>query len=88
MAQITNRILANLTDASLNGPLEAEIDSATETIKDFDETIVQMEERVVIFEETLKQRFTNLEVILGRLNSQRDAFNQSIAGIQALSKSK
>ena len=88
VAQITNRILANLTDASLNGPLEAEIDSATETIKDFDETIVQMEERVVIFEETLKQRFTNLEVILGRLNSQRDAFNQSIAGIQALSKSK
>jgi flagellar hook-associated protein 2 len=88
VAQITNRILANLTDASLNGPLEAEIDSATETIKDFDETIVQMEERVVIFEETLKQRFTNLEVILGRLNSQRDSFNQSIAGIQALSKSK
>jgi flagellar hook-associated protein 2 len=88
VAQITNRILANLTDTSLNGPLEAEIDSATETIKDFDETIVQMEERVVIFEETLKQRFTNLEVILGRLNSQRDAFNQSIAGIQALSKSK
>jgi hypothetical protein len=42
----------------------------------------------VIFEETLKQRFTNLEVILGRLNSQRDAFNQSIDGIQALSKSK
>ena len=72
----------------MNGPLEAEIDSVTETIKDFDETIVKMEERVVIFEETLKQRFTNLEVLLGRLNAQRDAFNQSIAGIQALSKSK
>jgi flagellar hook-associated protein 2 len=84
VAQITNRILANLTDASLEGPLEAEIDSATETIKDFDETIIQMEERVVLFEENLRERFTNLEVILGRLNSQRDAFDQSIAGIQAL----
>ncbi len=84
VAQITNRILANLTDASLEGPLEAEIDSATETIRDFDETITQMEERVVLFEENLRERFTNLEVVLGRLNSQRDAFDQSIAGIQAL----
>jgi flagellar hook-associated protein 2 len=84
VAQITNRILANLTDASLQGPLEAEIDSATETIKDFDETIIQMEERVVLFEENLRERFTNLEVILGRLNSQRDAFDQSISGIKAL----
>jgi flagellar hook-associated protein 2 len=84
VAQITNRILANLTDASLQGPLEAEIDSATETIKDFDETIIQMEGRIVLFEENLRERFTNLEVILGRLNSQRDAFDQSIAGIQAL----
>jgi flagellar capping protein FliD len=84
VAQITNRILANLTDASLQGPLEAEIDSATETIKDFDETIIQLEERVVLFEENLRERFTNLEVVLGRLNSQRDAFDQSIAGTQAL----
>ncbi len=84
VAQITNRILANLTDASLQGPLEAEIDSATESIKDFDETIIQMEGRIVLFEENLRERFTNLEVILGRLNSQRDAFDQSIAGIQAL----
>lgn len=84
VAQITNRILANLTDASLQGPLEAEIDSATETIKDFDDTIIQMEGRIVLFEENLRERFTNLEVILGRLNSQRDAFDQSIAGIQAL----
>lgn len=84
VAQITNRILANMTDASLEGPLEAEIDTATGIIKDFDETIVQMEERAVLFEENLRERFTNLEVILGRLNSQRDAFDQSIAGIQAL----
>ena len=84
VAQITNRILANLTDASLNGPLEAEIDTATQTISDFDETIVQMEERVVLFEESLKSRFTNLEIILGRLNNQRDSFDQSIDGIKKL----
>lgn len=84
VAQVTNRILANLTDASLEGPLEAEIDTATETIKDFDETISQLEGRMVLFEENLRERFTNLEVILGRLNSQRDVFDQSIAGIQAL----
>ncbi len=88
VAQITNRILANLTDASLEGPLEAEIDTATETIADFDETITQLEERVVLFEENLRERFTNLEVILGRLNSQRDAFEQSIDGIQALFSGK
>ena len=88
VAQITNRILANLTDASLEGPLEAEIDTATETIADFDETIDQLEGRVVLFEENLRERFTNLEVILGRLNSQRDAFDQSIAGIQALFSGK
>ncbi len=88
VAQIMNRILANLTDASLQGPLEAEIDSATEAIKDFDETIIQMEGRIVLFEENLRGRFTNLELILGRLNSQRDAFNQSIAGIQALFSGK
>ncbi|MZH40734.1 MAG: flagellar filament capping protein FliD [Nitrospinae bacterium] len=88
VAQITNRILANHTDASLEGPLEAEIDTSTGIIQDFDETLIQMEERALLFEETLRKRFTNLEVILGRLNSQRDAFDQSIAGIQTLFNSK
>ena len=88
VAQITNRILANLTDASLNGPLEAEIDTAAQTISDFDETIDQMEERVVLFEASLKARFTNLEIILGRLNNQRDSFNQSIDGIKSLFSAK
>lgn len=83
-AQITNRILANLTDASLEGPLEAEIDTAKETILDFDDTINQLEERVGLFEENLRARFTNLEVTLGKLNSQKDVFSSSIAGIQAL----
>ena len=84
VGEITNRILANLTDASLEGPLEAEIDTATETIAAFDETILELEERIVLFEENLRTRFTNLEITLGKLNSQRDAFDQSIAGIQAL----
>ncbi len=84
VAQITNRILANLTDASLEGPVEAEIDSATDTIADFDETITDLEERLVLFESNIRSRFTNLEVVLGRLNSQRDAFDSSIAGIQSL----
>ena len=84
VAEIINRILANLTDASLDGPLEAEIDTATETIKDYDETIIDLEERLVLFEEDLREKFTNLEVLLGRLNSQRDAFEQSIDGIRAL----
>ena len=83
-AQITNRVLARLTDASLRGPLEAEIDSSKEALLEFDQTITELEERLVLFESNLRDRFTNLEVVLGRLNSQRDAFDSSIAGIQAL----
>jgi len=84
VAQITNRVLARLTDASLEGPLEAEIDSSNETIAEFDQTITDLEQRLVLFESNLRDRFTNLEVVLGRLNSQRDAFDSSIAGIQSL----
>jgi flagellar hook-associated protein 2 len=84
VAEITNRLLVNLTDSSLEGPLESEIDSATETIQDFEETIIDLEDRLVLFEENLRERFTNLEVILGRLNSQRDAFDSSIDGIKSL----
>ena len=80
--------MARLTDASLGGPLEAEIDSANQTINEFDTTIKDMEERLVLFESNLRDRFTNLEVVLGRLNSQRDAFDSSIKGIQALFSGK
>ncbi len=88
VAEITNRAIAKLTDASLQGPLEAEIDSATDSIKDFDETITKLEGRVVLFEKNVRERFTNLEVVLGRLNSQKSAFESSIAGIQSLSRGK
>jgi len=84
VGEIINRILANLTDSSLEGPLEAEIDTATATISEYDETIIGMEGRLVLFEEDLLEQFTNLEVTLGRLNSQKDVFEQSLAGIQAL----
>ena len=84
VAQITNRVIARLTDASLQGPLEAEIDSSKETLLEFDQTVTDLEERLVLFESNLRDRFTNLEVVLGRLNSQRDAFDSSIKGIQAL----
>jgi len=84
VAQITNRVIARLTDASLQGPLEAEIDSSKESLAEFDQTIMDLEERLVLFESNLRDRFTNLEVVLGRLNSQRDAFDNSIKGIQAL----
>ena len=88
VAEITNRVLANLTDASLEGPLEAEIDTAVETIEDFDDTLLQLEGRIILFEENIRERFTNLEVVLGRLNSQKAAFESSIAGIQALFSGK
>jgi len=84
VAQITNRVIARLTDASLQGPLEAEIDSSKESLLEFDQTVTELEERLVLFESNLRDRFTNLEVVLGRLNSQRDAFDSSIKGIQAL----
>ena len=81
VAEITNRVLANLTDASLEGPLEAEIE-------DFDDTLLQLEGRIILFEENIRERFTNLEVVLGRLNSQKAAFESSIAGIQSLFSGK
>ena len=83
VAESLNRALANLTDTSRNGPLVAEIDTSTNTIEDYDETITEQEGRIVLFEENLKSRFTNLEVIIGWLNSQRDAFNGALAGVKS-----
>ncbi|MFQ5449198.1 MAG: flagellar filament capping protein FliD [Nitrospinaceae bacterium] len=86
VAETINRVLANLVDTSLNGPLSAEIDTATESIKDFDETIASLEERVTVFEASLRQRFTNLEITIGKLNSQKEAFTNSLTGLQNLFK--
>ena len=82
VAEILNRQLENLVDSSLNGPLVTELDTIKETVDDFNETLLEQAERLLEFEETLKARFTNLEIVLGRLNAQKDTFNSALAGIQ------
>ena len=71
-----------MVDSSLNGPLVTELDTIKETVDDFNETLLKQAERLLEFEETLKARFTNLEIVLGRLNAQKDTFNSALAGIQ------
>ena len=82
VAEIINRKIGNLTDTSRQGPLVSEMDTITETIEDFDNTLDEQEERLALFEQNMKDRFTNLEVVLGRLNSQKEAFSSALSGIQ------
>ena len=82
VAEILNRELKDMVDSSLNGPLVTELDTIKETVDDFNETLLEQAERLLEFEETLKARFTNLEIVLGRLNAQKDTFNSALAGIQ------
>ena len=49
-------------------------------------TLLNISNDLFEFEKNLKDIFTNLEVVLGRLNSQKDAFNSALAGIQAVFK--
>ena len=82
VAEILNRQLENMVDSSLNGPLVTELDTIKETVDDYNETLLEQAERLLEFEESLKARFTNLEIVLGRLNAQKDTFNSALAGIQ------
>ena len=82
VAEILNRQLENLVDASLNGPLVTELDTITETVDDYNITLLDQAERLLEYEESLKAKFSNLEIVLGRLNAQRDTFKSSLAGIQ------
>ena len=82
VAELLNRKIADLTDASRQGPLVSEIDTITNTIEDFDDTLDDQEERLILFEKNLKDRFTNLEIVLGRLNSQKEAFSNALTGIK------
>jgi hypothetical protein len=50
--------------------------------------LLEQAERLLTFEENLKNRFANLEVVLGRLNAQKDTFNSSLQGIQDIFKSR
>jgi len=85
VGETLNRELTNLTDFSRSGPLSSDIDTTTSNIQDFEDTITSQEERLTEFKKNLEARFANLEVVVGRLNSQRDAFAASISGIQGLS---
>jgi len=82
VAEILNRQLENMVDTSLNGPLVTEVDTIKDSIDDFNKTLLEQAERLLVFEENLKSRFSNLEIVLGRLNSQRDTFAGALAGIQ------
>jgi len=86
VGETINQVLIDLTDNSLNGPLTTEIDTLTSTIKDFDEQILSLESRLEVFEADLRQQFTNLEITIGRLNSQRDAFQSALGGLENLFK--
>ena len=86
VGETINRVLTNLTDTSLQGPLTTEIDTFTSTVKDIDEQILALESRLEVFETDLRTRFANLEVTIGRLNSQKDAFESALAGIQNLNQ--
>jgi len=82
VAEILNRQLENMVDTSLNGPLVTELDTITETVDDYNITLLDQAERLLEYEESLKAKFSNLEIVLGRLNAQRDTFKSSLAGIQ------
>jgi flagellar hook-associated protein 2 len=86
VGETINRVLTNLTDDSLSGPLTTEIDTFTSNINDIDQQILGLESRLEVFEADLRQRFANLEVVIGRLNSQRDAFTSALGGLENLFK--
>ncbi|GJL79925.1 MAG: hypothetical protein NPINA01_29140 [Nitrospinaceae bacterium] len=88
VAETINRVVGNLTDKSLQGPLTTEIDTFTNTIKDIDDQILSLESRLEVFEQDLRTRFANLEVTIGRLNSQKDAFESALSGIQNLTTNR
>ena len=88
VAEILNRELKDMVDSSLNGPLVTELDTIKETVDDYNETLLEQAERLLEFEESLKARFTNLEIVLGRLNAQKDTFTSALAGIQNIFSQK
>lgn len=81
VAEKLNRILVNQTDLSRNGPLAAEINTSNNTIADDDKAIAAQQVRLTQFTENLKAKFTNLEVVVGKLKSQAQAFSSALAGV-------
>lgn len=76
-----NTKVSLLLDSSQQGPLSAELDSLTESIDDLNDTLLRMDERLEMFEKKIRQEFINLEIILGRLDSQRNAFQQALQNL-------
>ena len=80
VTQLNSR-LSILLDSSQQGPLTAELDSLTESIDDLNDTLLRMDERLELFEKNIRQEFINLEIILGRLDAQRNAFQQALQNL-------
>ena len=84
VAEQLSRELEILVDTTISGPLTAELDTATATIDDLDATILNLELRLESFENNLRKKFINLEIILGRLDSQRIAMQAALAGLKGI----
>lgn len=76
-----NQEISVLLDSSQQGPLTSELDSITESIDDLNETLLRMDDRLELFERNIRQQFVNLEIILGRLDAQRNAFQQALQNL-------
>ena len=86
VAESLNRQISFLTDSTRNGPVSSEINTITQTIDNLDDTLLTLDTRIAEFEKNIRERFSNLEIILGRLNTQSQTFASSIASIQNLGK--
>jgi len=84
IAESINRLLDQHIATGNGNPLEAEIDTVTDTLKDFDSRILDLEGRLDLFEENLRREFVALEGLLAQLDSQRQAFTSAIAGLNNL----
>jgi flagellar hook-associated protein 2 len=80
VTQLANKV-SLLLDSSQQGPLKSELDSLTESIDDLNDTLLRMDERLELFENKIRQGFINLEIILGRLDAQRNAFQQALQNL-------
>ena len=78
-----NQHLSILLDSSQQGPLTAELDSLTKSIDDLNDTLLRMDDRLELFEKKIRQEFINLEIILARLNAQRNAFQQALQNLSS-----
>jgi flagellar hook-associated protein 2 len=76
-----NQEISVLLDSSQQGPLTSELDSITESIDDLNETLLRMDDRLELFEKNIQQEFVNLEIILGKLDAQRNAFQQALQNL-------